>query len=219
VAGRLRTRVARALAPQLHERGFEPGKSPYFVRPKGRWLEVVWADALEYSKSTFTVTYGIHVPHIAQALGPLGLPESTAPSISRRLGEQRFYTASPSEEMEAVMPAVIADFDSEAVPWFASFPDLAQVADYFRGHELGTGDFNDRGIVVYALLLEATDRVREAAEWFQRAAAQLSRPVYAKGQRFFREPVDGGVKVQRSPFDEKLLGFVKSRVAEVNDDA
>lgn len=137
---------------------------------------------------------------VAAAPIAVGGTSDPRPEVARYLASQRAYTPVPNALISAMIPEVLRDFDSEAEPWFGRFASLADVAEQYRRTELGSSAFNQRRRVVYGLLLET-------------AADQLGRPMYRVGERFFPEPVPNSEPVPRAAIDQRLLAFVRERLA------
>ncbi len=208
----LRKRVTEVLTAPLAERGFAPSVTPYFARRRSGWQELLVADSLESSRTSFTVTYGLHVPCVSLATARLGLPAQPVAHVARYLANQRFYTPKPSQSLQSVVGTVLGDLDAEAEPWFAAVHSISDVADLFHA-TLGSSEFNARAVSIYALLLSAAGRDAEAQAWCQLAIAHLEAPVYSTGKRFSRVPSDGAKRVPRLPFDEQLLTLLREHLA------
>ena len=181
-----------------------------------------------FSRSTvrYCVPFGVTVPVIDQRGDFVMQGHYPALLVSHRLGEfrknmrgvEKWYDCNSPEELKDSLRIVHADFLAEAEPQLAGLQTLDDVTAAYYRYRIGrptTGE--DRppdpfAWATYGWLLQELGRQAEARSWLERAYAETTRSIYAKGGQIVPKGTKGCVLLDRSLEEKRLRALLEKEL-------
>ena len=118
---KIRRRIIACLSAGLSQHNFAQLQSTaYFVRDRGPIRDALFFQKTRSNAITFA--YGV-------AENPFERPWSPGLKAHRWLADQRFYIVKYEDQVEPSVAKTILDFQAEALPWFARFTTVDDLAE------------------------------------------------------------------------------------------
>ncbi len=168
--------------------GYEQVTGVFYTRQNNDWYESFSLQASSYGNDFFYFNYGIQIPRLWPPFDQEYELKNAGYIIARRLShadDQGFGNATRAE-VEQSAELALQCFREQALPWFAGFGCIKDIAEaYFHSVNLekdGLGTHPPEAALSaanYGLLLRLAGEGKTAINWLKEAERLLSLPLYA----------------------------------------